>query len=233
MDNKTFEKASAELGPVEELNAVVLKEPSTALVPLSEAKGKQATAIKKRMGEIDMENSQSIIEFGSGAQAELQVISQEMLSGVRNKDVGPAGDSLRDIVTAIRGFSVPELDMRRKRSFWEKLLGRAAPAAKFAARYETVQGQIDKITDNLLMHEHTLLKDVKSLDVLYEKTLDFYDELALYIAAGEAKLEELDDKTIPKKEVEVEKAPEDKGVIKAQELRDLRTARDDLERRVH
>lgn len=233
MDNKTFEKASAELGPVEELNAVVLKEPSTALVPLSEAKGKQATAIKKRMGEIDMENSQSIIEFGSGAQAELQVISQEMLSGVRNKDVGPAGDSLRDIVTAIRGFSVSELDMRRKRSFWEKLLGRAAPAAKFAARYETVQGQIDKITDNLLMHEHTLLKDVKSLDVLYEKTLDFYDELALYIAAGEAKLEELDDKTIPKKEVEVEKAPEDKGVIKAQELRDLRTARDDLERRVH
>ena len=96
-----------------------------------------------------------------------------------------------------------------------------------------MQGQIDKITGELLVHEHTLLKDVKSLDKLYEKTLDFYDELALYIAAGEAKLAELDEQTIPAKEAEVKAAPEDQGVMKAQELRDIRAARDDLERRVH
>ena len=105
--------------------------------------------------------------------------------------------------------------------------------AEFMARYEDVQGQIDKITGELLVHEHTLLKDVKSLDKLYEKTLDFYDELALYIAAGEAKLAELDATTIPAKEAEVKAAPEDQGVMKAQELRDIRAARDDLERRVH
>ena len=156
-----------------------------------------------------------------------------MLSDVRNKDVGPAGDSLRSIVSTIRGFSVSELDVRRERSWWEKLLGRAAPFAKFTAQFETVQAQIDKITDNLLTHEHTLLKDIKSLDVLYEKTLNFYDELALYIAAGEAKIEEMDADVIPAKEAEVNAAPEDEQVMKAQELRDLRAARDDLERRVH
>ena len=89
--------------------------------------------------------------------------------------------------------------MRRKRSWWEKLIGRAAPFAKFTAKFETVQGQIDKVTDDLLSHEHTLLKDIKSLDMLYEKTLDFYDELALYISAGTEKLAELDNKVIPKK----------------------------------
>src|SRR6056297_1233446 len=154
MDDKTFKDAGTQTKAVEDLSAVVLKEPSTALVPLEKANKTQGAAIRKRMGEIDMADSQSIIGFGSSAQSELQVISQEMLSGVRNKDVGPAGDSLRTIVTAIRGFSVSELDMRRQRTFWERLLGRAAPAAKFAARYEDVQGQIDKITDNLLMHEH-------------------------------------------------------------------------------
>ena len=82
-------------------------------------------------------------------------------------------------------------------------------------------------------HEHTLLKDIKSLDKLYEKTLDFYDELALYIAAGEAKIAELDAVDIPAKEAEVQAAPEQQGVMEAQELRDLRAARDDLERRVH
>jgi uncharacterized protein YaaN involved in tellurite resistance len=78
-----------------------------------------------------------------------------------------------------------------------------------------------------------LLKDIRALDLLYEKTLGFYEELALYIAAGDAKLGELDDMSIPTKEAEVAAAKADDQVMKAQELRDLRAARDDLERRVH
>ena len=233
MSETVREKAAQALAEVEEITAVILPEPAGDVVPLASADAPVAGEIRKRMDEIDMANTQSIIEFGSAAQAELQVISQSMLADVRNKDVGPAGDSLRGIVSTIRGFSVSELDVRRKRSWWERLLGRAAPFAKFVARFETVQSQIDKITDNLLSHEHKLLKDIKSLDKLYEKTLDFYDELALYIAAGEEKLSELDSTVIPAKEAEVQAAPEDQQVIKAQELRDLRAARDDLERRVH
>ncbi|MBY6135199.1 toxic anion resistance protein [Nocardioides marinus] len=218
---------------VQEVTATQLPEPKAEVQRLEEADAETSEAIRKRMDQIDMADTNSIIHFGSDAQAELQTISQAMLADVRNKDVGPAGDSLRNIVTTIRGFSVSELDMRRKPSFWERLLGRAAPFAKFTARYETVQEQIDKITHDLLGHEHTLLKDIKSLDLLYEKTLEFYDELALYIAAGEAKLAELDGTAIPAKEAEVQAAPEGDQVMKAQELRDLRAARDDLERRVH
>jgi uncharacterized protein YaaN involved in tellurite resistance len=208
--------------------------------PLPEPKDGPAAAdpatqgeIARRKAEIDLSSTQSIIRFGSQAQAELQAISQQMLAGVKNQEVGPAGQSLREMVSSIRGFSVRELDPNRKQSWWEKLTGRAAPMAKFVARYEEVQGQIDRITTELLQHEHTLLKDIKSLDKLYEKTLDFYNELALYIAAGEAKLAEIDQRDIPAKEAEVQAAPEEQAVMKAQELRDLRAVRDDLERRVH
>ena len=225
--------AATSLAEIEKVTAVILPEPGTAIVALADAPTPVADGIRKRMAELDMTNTQSIISFGSSAQAELQVISQEMLAGVKNKDVGPAGDSLRNIVSTIRGFSISELDVRRERSWWEKLLGRAAPFAKFVARFEEVQGQIDRVTTDLLGHEHTLLKDIKSLDILYDKTLSFYDELALYIAAGEAKLRELDTTTIPAAEAVVAAAPEADQVKKAQELRDLRSARDDLERRVH
>ncbi|MGJ8585128.1 MAG: toxic anion resistance protein [Marinosulfonomonas sp.] len=233
MTTPTREKAASDLKAIEDVTAVVLPEPSTELVPFAEAPKPVAAQIKKRMDEIDMGNTGSIIRFGSAAQAELQEISQAMLNDVRNKDVGPAGDSLREIVSTIRGFSISELDVRRKRSWWEKILGRAAPFAKFVAKFENVQDQLDKVTDNLLTHEHTLLKDIKSLDVLYAKTLEFYDELALYISAGEEKLRVLDETTIPEKQAAVDGASEDQGVIVAQELRDLRAARDDLERRVH
>ena len=233
MTSSVRTEAAAALAEVEKVTAVILPEPGRDLVPLEAAPAPVAEDIRRRMAELDMANTQSIISFGSKAQAELQVISQEMLQDVKNKDVGPAGDSLREIVTTIRGFSVSELDVRRKASWWERLLGRAAPFANFVARFESVQGQIDKITENLLRHEHMLLKDIKALDQLYEKTLRFYDELALYIAAGEAKLKELDATTIPAKEAAVAAAPEGDQVKVAQELRDLRGARDDLERRVH
>ena len=120
-----------------------LSEPGTAVVPLETANPAEADEIRRRMAELDMSNTQSIISFGSGAQAELQVISQEMLQGVKNKDVGPAGDALREIVSTIRGFSSEEMDLGRERSWWDKLTGQAAPIAQFVARYEEVQGQID------------------------------------------------------------------------------------------
>ncbi|PKP71823.1 MAG: toxic anion resistance protein [Alphaproteobacteria bacterium HGW-Alphaproteobacteria-4] len=233
MTENVREKAAAELAAISAATAVVLPEPGTAVVPLAEAAAPVAEEIRRRIAEIDLSDTGSIVNFGARAQGELQQISQAMLADVKNKDVGPAGDSLRQIVTTIRGFSVSELDVRRNRSWWEKLIGRAAPFADFLARFENVQGQIDKVTDDLLGHEHKLLKDIKSLDMLYVKTLNFYDELALYISAGEEKLRDLDANTIPAKEAEVAAAPENDQVMKAQELRDLRSARDDLERRVH
>ncbi len=233
MPENTRAQAQAALKDVEALTANLLPEPKGELIVVDTADPALRAEIERRKAEIDISSTQSIIRFGSAAQAELQVISQDMLSGVRNKDVGPAGDSLRQIVTSLRGFSVRELDPNRKQSWWERLMGRTKPMAEFMAQYETVQGQIDKITGDLLGHEHALLKDVKSLDKLYEKTLDFYDELALYIAAGEGKIADLDAADVPAKQAELEAAAEDRKVLVAQELRDLRAARDDLERRVH
>jgi uncharacterized protein YaaN involved in tellurite resistance len=225
--------AATALAEVEKVTTALLPIPSAEVVALEAAAPDQAAEITRRMDEVDLSNTQSIISFGSAAQAELQVISQEMLQGVKNKDVGPAGDALREIVSTIRGFSSEELDLGRERSWWDKLTGQAAPIAQFAARYEEVQGQIDRVTENLLKHEHALLKDIKALDLLYEKTLRFYDELAIYIAAGVAKLKTTDEVTIPAKEAEVAATATEDQVKKAQELRDLRAARDDLDRRVH
>jgi uncharacterized protein YaaN involved in tellurite resistance len=146
MPEETRAGAVAAAKLVEKVNAVVLLEPKTEIVPLEKADNTQAAQIRAKMAEVDITDTNSIVSFGSQAQAGLQQISQTMLDGVRNKDVGPAGDALSNMVTSIRGFEISELDTRRSRSWWERLLGRAAPFAKFLSRYETVQLQIDKIT---------------------------------------------------------------------------------------
>lgn len=233
MTEETKRRAEAVTKDIEDVTKVVLPEPENNQIQMDSADPVTTEEIRKRMNEIDMTDSASVMHFGVRAQSELQQISQKMLSDVKNKDVGPAGESLREIVTTIRGFSASELDTRRKQSWWERLLGRSAPFAKFIANYENVQSQIDQVTIDLEGHEQKLLKDIKSLDILYDRTLTFYDELALYIAAGEEKLRELDSDVIPAKEAVMNAANDDDKVMEAQELRDLRAMRDDLDRRVH
>lgn len=235
MSDKTQKKAKVTSAQIGQVAKTVLPEhnDANAITSLADANPVASAKILERMNKINLNDTQSIVSFGSSAQLELQKISHMMLTDVRNKDLGPVGESLRNIVTTIRGFSVSELDVRRDRSWWDRLLGRATPFAKFTAKFEDVQIQIDKITDNLLDHEHTLLKDIKALDLLYNKTLQFYDELALYIAAGDEKIIEIDKKEIPKMESEIKIKAEDDKVMAAQRIRNCRAARDDLERRVH
>ena len=233
MSKKIQDKAQEAEAEIATVTARTLVEPQTAIVPLADATPAETAAIQTRMDQLDPTDTGSIVGFGASAQAELQAISQAMLVDVKNKDVGPAGDSLREIVTTIRGFSVSELDVRRKRTFWERITGKIAPFANFMAQFEEVQGQIDRISDGLLEHEHKLLKDIKSLDMLYDRTLDFYNELGLYIAAGQAKLAHIRATDVPAKEAAVATAPEEEKTLRAQELRDLRAACDDIERRVH
>ena len=92
MNEEIRTQAETALKEVEAVTAALLPEPKAELVAADTADPAVRAEIEKRKAEIDLSSTQSIIRFGSAAQAELQAISQEMLSGVRNKDVGPAGD---------------------------------------------------------------------------------------------------------------------------------------------
>ncbi|MCK5830623.1 MAG: toxic anion resistance protein [Methylococcales bacterium] len=179
---------------------------------------------------LDINDTKSIIYFGSKAQEQLTTISDKMLEGVRNKDMGGAGGDLNQMVIALRGFDVDNLDPNKKPGFFAKLFGKANPIAKFLQQYEEVRKQIDTITNKLDAHKTTLLTDITMLDKLYDANLEYFHDLDRYIAAGDQKLLHLDDEVIPAKAKAVETS---EVVIEAQELRDLRAARDDLERRVH
>ncbi|MGG7566649.1 toxic anion resistance protein [Rhodovulum sp. DZ06] len=213
--------------------SVALREPEAATPAYGAGDPETQTRIEELRSSIDVLDSRSVMTFGSQAQQNLTALSDRMLEGVRAKDTGPAGEALSNMVSTLRGFNVDELDPGRKQSWWDKLLGRATPVAQFVASYEDVRGHIDDISDELLRHESVLLKDIALLDRLYEESLGFYDELGLFIAAGEEALRRLDAVDIPQKEAWVTNAGPDQAGIAAQELRDLRAGRDDLERRVH
>ncbi|HHL19190.1 MAG TPA: toxic anion resistance protein [Thiothrix sp.] len=183
------------------------------------------------LAEMDMNDRNSILFFGSKAQEDMSTISESMLEGVKNKDLGNASKSLNEVVVAIKGFDIDELNPNKKPSFMDRLFGKAKPVAQFLSKYDDVRAQINEITDKLEEHKTQLLTDIISLDKLYDANLDYFHKLELYIKAGEEKLLQLNESVLPAMATKAEENPD--KVLLAQELRDMRGARDDLDRRVH
>ena len=204
---------------------------NTALVPIDMDDPTNQAMVNKYMSELDMSDTNSIIFFGSKAQQELTTISSSMLDGVRNKDVGPAGDALTNMVSALKGFDARSLDPNRKPNFFMRLFGMGQDnLVRFQSKFDTVQNQVDQIEIDLEKHKTVMLTDIEKLDKLYDANLDYFHDLELWIDAGEKKLALLDAEEIPALEAKAEETGE---MLDAQAVRDLRSARDDLERRVH
>ncbi|MDA8552894.1 toxic anion resistance protein [Alphaproteobacteria bacterium] len=204
---------------------------NTALVPVDPDDPTNQAMVNKYMSELDMSDTNSIIFFGSKAQQELTTISSTMLDGVRNKDVGPAGDALTNMVSALKGFDARSLDPNRKPNFFMRLLGMGQDnLVRFQSKFDTVQGQVDQIEIDLEKQKTVMLTDIEKLDKLYDANLDYFHDLELWIDAGEKKLALLNEEDIPALEAKAEQSGE---MLDAQAVRDLRSARDDLERRVH
>jgi len=203
---------------------------TTEMVSYQDADSEEQQRIDELMAEINIADANSIIFFGTKAQEKVTDISDKMLEGVKNKDLGQSGEALNEMVATIRGFDVDELDPNKKPGFFARLFGKAKPLAKFLQKYEDVKNQIEKITNKLESHKTTLLKDITSLDRLYVANLEYFHNLEDYIKAGEEKLRQLHDEVIPKMEKEAENTDD---MLAAQKLRDMRSATADLERRVH
>jgi uncharacterized protein YaaN involved in tellurite resistance len=186
--------------------------------------------VARLLQELDLNDTHSILFFGSKAQERLTEVSDQMLEGVRAKDVGPAGAALTDMVTTLKGFRVDDLNPNRKAGLLARLTGKGRPVVKFLQEYEAVRDQIEGISGQLERHKTKLLTDVTALDRLYAANLEYFRTLEQYIAAGEQKLAELDESTIPALATQVEAS---KDMVEVQQLKDLRGVRDDLERRVH
>ncbi len=199
------------------------------VVAYKEADAAVKGRIDKALAELNIKDSNSIIFFGARAQEQLTSISENMLEGVRNKDTGPAGAALSEMLSKLRGFKVDDLDPKNKPGFFGRMLGSANPIARFVQQYEDVRKQIDSVSNRLDGHKNKMLEDIVKLDKLYDANLQYYHTLADYIAAGDEMLRRLDGEVVPA----MVKVAGGGDMLKAQELRDMRQMRDDLERRVH
>ncbi len=90
--------------------------------------------------QIDLNNSQMILQYGAGTQKKMADFSESALKNVRTKDMGEVGDLLSSVVVELKSFDVEEEEKGIKGLF--KRSSNRVTAMK--AKYDKAEVNVNK-----------------------------------------------------------------------------------------
>lgn len=176
---------------------------------------------------INLLDSQQLVTYGVGAQKQLTSFTDSVLDKVRSKDAGQIGDTLTDLMVSVQSLEVDSVG--EDRGFLARL-GFGNNVKKFMAKYDTVSQQIDKLEAELDSARMMLLKDITIFDTLYERNLEYFNQLDILIIAGDEKVAEARNEALPKLAEEAAKSGDS---MDAQLVRDFEETINRFEKKVH
>ena len=177
-------------------------------------------AIDEFNSKIDVTDTTQVIQYGAAAQEKISQFSDSILEDVKTKNLGETGDLLADLVSQIKAF---DKDVSGgNKGFFAKLFNNAKKEVDFAiAKYSKIEKNIDTIENGLEKDKLQMLKDISIFDTMYEKNLEYFKEISLYIIAGERKLEELRNKVLPELQETDKKSGEQLDVQKVNDMENM------------
>ena len=165
--------------------------------------------------QIDVFDSTQILQYGAAAQNKISSFSDSVLEDVKTKSTGEVGDLLADLVSEIKGFDGAIAEPKGL----AKIFSNAKKQLnKIVAKYSKIESNIDGIEKGLDKSKIKLLKDVSMFDEMYQKNLEYFKEISLYIIAGERKLDELKNVVLPELKKKAEETQEQMDIQKVQDM---------------
>ena len=187
----------------------------------------QQAMVRDFVQKIDITDSNMVITYGSAPQNKIAQFSDSVLNTVRTKDLGGAGKMLSDLVVEIQNVDDGESE---KRGIAKLFSGPKKSFDRMVANYSRAETNIDKIVGSLEGHQRQLLKDIEIFDAMYENNYNYFKELSLYIIAGNEKIKEINEITLPAMKA---KAEESGAEIDAQKYNDTLNAANRFEKKIH
>lgn len=136
--------------------------------------------------QIDLTNSNMILQYGAGTQKKMADFSESALENVRTKDIGEVGNLLSGVVKELKSF-----DEEEEKGFLGIFKKSSNKITAMKTKYAKAETNVNQICKVLESHQVQLMKDVALLDKMYELNLTYYKELTMYIVAGKKKLNEV------------------------------------------
>ena len=203
---------------------VTAAEVEQAVVQLTPEEKKQVATIKES---IDLRDPNTATVYGAAAQKDIATFSDSVLSEVRTRDAGEVGQLLSELTTDVKKYDAGKSGFLSKMPIVGSLVDKAK---NWREGYAKLSVQVDKIKSGLEQSRMKLMKDIVMFDNLYEKNFSYYKKLQLYIAAGEEKLEELRQQTLPRLRAQ---AAQSSDPMALQAVSDFEASVNRFEKKVH
>jgi uncharacterized protein YaaN involved in tellurite resistance len=216
-------------GPTLTLEPFLEDEPKEELIKSAEEKlsetdrmrailsPKEQQQVDAFVKQIDLANSQMVLQYGASSQKKIADFSETALSKVRTKDLGEIGNDLASVVTELKSIDEEEED-KSLFGLFKKNVNRLA---NMKVKYAKAEVNVNRICKVLEGHQIQLLKDAAMLDQMYELNQNYYKELSMYILAGKQKLEEVRTEELPKLLQKAQESGLAEDTQKAQDLAEL------------
>ena len=180
---------------------------------------------------INLADPSLTVTYGTEAMQGISRFADDLLSRVQAKDSGELGESLTNLMLKVKDVNVSEV--MGSPGFLQSLplVGSLFSSAKrTVAKFNTLSEQIEIIVDKLDEAMIGLLRDIETLEMLYEHNARFHAELTAYIEAGKRKLEEARTVELPRLKAQADASGD---LMEAQQVRDLSEQINRFERRLH
>jgi len=175
-------------------------------------------AIDEFVKKVDVTDSAQVLQYGSGAQTKISSFSDSVLDTVKTKNTGEVGDLLADLVANVKDFNTDVPASLSPKGIQGLFFNAKKQIDKLIAKYSKVETNVDKIEKQLETQKIKMLKDITIFDTMYEKNLEYFKELSLYIIAGEKKLDELRNEVLPALQKAAEESGEQQDVQKVNDM---------------
>lgn len=190
----------------------------------------EKNAIDDFCSKVDVTDSTQILQFGSAAQNKISAFSDNVLQSVKTKNTGEVGDLLSSLVVQVKDFDTDIPATMNPKGIQALFFNAKKQIEKMVAKFSKVETNIAKIEKQLETQKIKMLKDITIFDTMYDKNLEYFKELSLYIIAGEKKLEELKNVTLP----ELQKLAKESGEqADIQKVNDMINTIDRFEKKIY
>ena len=186
-------------------------------------------AIDEFIAKIDPKNTTQILQYGASAQSNISKFSDSVLEDVKTRSTGEVGDLLAGLVAEIKDFDtdIPQGEVKGLAKIFHSA---KKQLEKLINKYSKVETNIDRIEKQLENHKLQMLKDIAVFDTMYDKNLEYFKQLSLYIIAGEKKLKELREVTLPEMQA---KAKETGDQTDVQAVNDMENMINRFEKKIY
>jgi uncharacterized protein YaaN involved in tellurite resistance len=196
-------------------------------VDISALSPAEQAAVREFSQQIDVMNTEQIMNYGSSAQKNIAEFSDAALNSVKTKDLGEVGNMLSGLVVELQGMNFSQEEKKGLKGLFKKT---QQDLSSIKAQYDKASVNVDKIVEQLEQHEITLMKDIALMDKMYERNEEYMKELTMYILAGKLRIEQLRNEELPKY---VQKANESGLPEDAQAANDFANMIGRFEKKIH